>query len=535
MLPVTLLFGPSASYNLLSILMPGLLCYAMYRAARLWLPSQTGAIAAGGFFGLSSIMAWHAWYQLNLAAGALFMPLALEAAVRLRRNPCRKQAVILGVIAGGSLLTDQESFVLVLILIVGALLPWLAGPLLRRARAAPVAAPPPGGGGRRRPGMARQAGGGRPGRRGRAGAGQPADRRDGGAEPVPAARRFPAGAVDTDYALSGANFPGSSRVSPHAVRLGLTVLRPISYRGPVLDGVLTFGLDGDACSRSWRDRLVAAAQRLAARPAVAGQRRPRAGLGAAGSAPTPTRRSPRSGTACACRRSCPTPGSCRSPGWPASARPRGSPCSASCLASPARGRRGRLAPLPPRAAAHPGARIRGARGRLGGQPPAWARCPPRCPAVDGPIAADHSSSIVVDVPFGVRGGVPLPGEGAAFDPESQVLATADGHPRAVGYLSRLPESDAGGHPAAPVLRGPADRAGTAADGRGVVHRDRQRHRADRGRPPGRAPDGHRLGDRLALQPRRPALPGQDRLPARLHRRRGPGVPAGRCTLRPAAG
>ena len=35
MTPVTLIFGPSASYNLLSIACPGLLCYAMYRAARL--------------------------------------------------------------------------------------------------------------------------------------------------------------------------------------------------------------------------------------------------------------------------------------------------------------------------------------------------------------------------------------------------------------------------------------------------------------------------------------------------------------------
>jgi hypothetical protein len=60
------------------------------------------------------------------------------------------------------------------------------------------------------------------------------------------------------------------------------------------------------------------------------------------------------------------------------------------------------------------------------------------PALDRPIAADHSSSVVVDVPFGIRGGVPLPGEGAPFDPEAQVLATADGHPRAVGYFSRLP-------------------------------------------------------------------------------------------------
>jgi hypothetical protein len=61
------------------------------------------------------------------------------------------------------------------------------------------------------------------------------------------------------------------------------------------------------------------------------------------------------------------------------------------------------------------------------------------PALDRPIAADHSGSIVVDVPFGVRGGVPLPREGGTFNPEAQVLATADGHPRAVGYLSRLPE------------------------------------------------------------------------------------------------
>jgi hypothetical protein len=69
---------------------------------------------------------------------------------------------------------------------------------------------------------------------------------------------------------------------------------------------------------------------------------------------------------------------------------------------------------------------------------AVAAMPTALPALDRPIAADHSGSIVVDVPFGVRGGVPLAREGGAFDPEAQVLATADGHPRAVGYLSRLP-------------------------------------------------------------------------------------------------
>ena len=51
--PVTILFGPSATYNLLAIALPGLLSYAMYRVARLFLPSQISAIAAGGFFGYS--------------------------------------------------------------------------------------------------------------------------------------------------------------------------------------------------------------------------------------------------------------------------------------------------------------------------------------------------------------------------------------------------------------------------------------------------------------------------------------------------
>ena len=35
--PVTLIWGPSVSYNLLVLITPGLLCYAMYRAARLCL------------------------------------------------------------------------------------------------------------------------------------------------------------------------------------------------------------------------------------------------------------------------------------------------------------------------------------------------------------------------------------------------------------------------------------------------------------------------------------------------------------------
>jgi len=64
--------------------------------------------------------------------------------------------------------------------------------------------------------------------------------------------------------------------------------------------------------------------------------------------------------------------------------------------------------------------------------------PTSMPRVDGPIAADHSHSIVVDFPFGIRGGIP--DYGPPFAPQSQVLATADGHPIADGFLSRAPAS-----------------------------------------------------------------------------------------------
>ena len=229
MMPVTVAFGPSASYNLLSALMPGLMCYAMYRAARLWLPTQAGAIAAGAFFGLSSDMAWHAWYQLNLAAGALFLPLALEASVRLRRNPRPWQAVFLGVVVGGCLLTDQESAVLVVILAAVVLLPWLVR--------------------RRRP-----AGDGQPSASLRvkllavatAGvtalvlaapqiAAMVAQTRSGGAS-------FPAATIDQYYTTSGSSLPGLFAFSPRLYGLGLTFLRWVSYPGPIGDGVPTFGL-----------------------------------------------------------------------------------------------------------------------------------------------------------------------------------------------------------------------------------------------------------------------------------------------------
>jgi hypothetical protein len=60
----------------------------------------------------------------------------------------------------------------------------------------------------------------------------------------------------------------------------------------------------------------------------------------------------------------------------------------------------------------------------------------RLPAVDRPIAADHSDSIVVDVPYGLWGGTALYGDW--LRPQALALATADGHPRGEAYISRVP-------------------------------------------------------------------------------------------------
>ena len=436
MLPVTIVFGPSASYNLLSVLMPGLSCYAMYRAARLWLPSQTGAIAAGAFFGLSSELAWHAFYQLNLAAGVLFLPLALEAAVRLRRRPRWRQAALLGVVVGASLLTDQESAVLVATLAALVLLSWLvsgglaalpgrAGPA---GRAAAGAAPPGRVLGRRLALTATVAGTALLVASPQIAA-MVAQAHSGGAT-------LPSALVDKNYVTSGSYLPGLVTASPRVISLGLAALKPASYQAPIGDGIPTFGLVLSVLAVAglavtWRQR---ASWLLA--------------LLWLGSAALALGATLRIGTHVYV---------------PAAELWHGVRVSALMpftwfvqvpgLAGFREAARIMMLGLVP-AALLAGAAVSWLRYHarlllipvlaLGVLEAGWSGTPgvgvmrTALPQLDRPIAADHSGSIVVDAPFGIRGGVPLPGEGAAFDPESQVLATADGHPRAVAYLSRIP-------------------------------------------------------------------------------------------------
>src|SRR5712691_949420 len=130
MAPVTLLWGPSAAFTALSLIVPGLLCYTMFRAARLWL-NVPGSIAAGAFFGLSTMMLWQNWYHVNIAAGLIFLPLTIEGAVRLRRTQKIGPAIWLGIALGAAVMTSQEGAAIALLLAFVILVPWIIGKAFR--------------------------------------------------------------------------------------------------------------------------------------------------------------------------------------------------------------------------------------------------------------------------------------------------------------------------------------------------------------------------------------------------------------------
>jgi len=96
MMPVTVAFGRVPPTTCWPSACPGLMCYAMYRVGQAVAALAGRRDRGGAFFGLSSMLTWRSWYHLNLAAGVLFLPLVLEAAVRLTRRPGWRRAVVLG-------------------------------------------------------------------------------------------------------------------------------------------------------------------------------------------------------------------------------------------------------------------------------------------------------------------------------------------------------------------------------------------------------------------------------------------------------
>ena len=386
----------------------------MYRAARLWLPSATGAIAAGAFFGLSAMLTQQDWYHLNIALGAVFLPLALEASVRLRRTPGRRPAVILGLVMGTAVLTDQESAVLAAIVTGLTLLPWL----LHRpswAKLRPAALAVVIGAALASPQILVMA-----------------------QEAILATARGGL-AIDphllaVSYKQYGIGLPGMFTPTPRVADFGLGSLAGPFLHGRDNEGLPMFGtvltvLALGGLAVSWRRRsawLLAALWRA---------RRPRPGhLAVDRQAPVPA-------------------------AGPDVARGAGIGAHALHLVRPATG------PVQLPRGGPAGDPRAGAAALLAGAAVNWLRyhakpllvvvlalgileagysgtakvgsMPASYPRVDAGIAADHSHSIVVDIPFGLRGGIPV--YGSPFFAKALVMATADGHPRAIAYTSRAPQ------------------------------------------------------------------------------------------------
>jgi hypothetical protein len=417
MIPVTVLFGPSASYTLLSIALPGLLSYAMYRVARLFLPSQIAAIAAGGFFGFSLIADFWTWNHVNLAAGALFLPLAAEAAVRLRRRPGPLQAVVMGLVLGASVLVDQDLSLMAAMVTIAALLPWLFGRPL-----------PP----------------------------DPADRSI--AARVLSARRWkrlvpvglaalvtavvaspqlfaikhqievggPATPPDPKGYRNGATIPHLIEPSPRVADLGWHIPHSPDFTtyGAVLTILAIAGL-----ALGWRQRTarVLALAWLGATALAVGS-----ALHFFHHTYVPVAQEWHGAQLSSVL---PYTWIVRAPGLsnfrePARIAVVGLVPAALLAGFAVNWLRQHAKPvmIAVLAAAILEAGL--------STPPGAETMPTALPALDRPIAADRSKSIVVDVPFGIRGGVALRGD--PFAPESQVLATADEHPLAVANLSRTP-------------------------------------------------------------------------------------------------
>jgi hypothetical protein len=410
--PVTLAFGPAFSYNLWTVILPGLLCYAMYRAARLWLRSATGAVGAAVLYGVSCMLTQQDWYHLNIALGALFLPVALEASVRLRRKPGRRQAIILGLVMGAAVLSDQESAVLASIVVALVLLPWL----LRRpgwARLWPVALATLIGAVVASPQIIAMV--------------QEVVASHGGLS-------IPPNLLAVSYKQYGIGLPGMFTPTPRVAQFGLNVLAGPFLHGRDNEGMPMFGTTLTVLAvigliASWRRR---SAWQLAG-----------LWLGCAALALGTSlwigkhQYLPLASVWNGVRVSnlMPYTWFVRLPG----------------LSSFREADRLAILGLLP-AALLAGAAVEWFRyhakpvlavvaaavilesgysgnPRVGSIPVSFA-------GVDRGIVRDHTNSIVLDLPFGLRGGIPV--YGVPFFPQALVMATEDGHPRSIAYASRVP-------------------------------------------------------------------------------------------------
>ncbi len=406
MMPLTLTAGPAFAVNLFSLLLPGLIAYAMYRAARLWL-APLPAFASGAFFGLSSMVTWRTWFHMNLAAGILFLPITLEAAVRLRRNPSVARAVVLGLVLGLCVLVDLESAVLVVIVFAVMLGDWvLRGPTRRKLALVGTAA----------------------------GVGLlvASPQIVAMVQQSAAAKSNPT-VLAKNYVSSGVALTKMFAPSPRVAAFGLHGVAKLFYQGPQVEGMPTFGVTLTLLAllgavvgwRRRRERIWLALWLSVCVMALG----PVLYIGTRAYTPLPTSYHGQTLSLLL-----PYTWFVRVPGMAGFREadrftPLGLMAAVLLAGSAVDWIRQRYAPTLLLVAAVSALELGWSTEGPTGTMPAGS------PQVDRPVAADHSGSLVVDVPLGFRSGTLE--VGADFPGEAQVEATLDGHPRAIGYVSRL--------------------------------------------------------------------------------------------------
>jgi hypothetical protein len=361
------------------------------------------------------------WYHLNIALGAMFLPMALEASVRLRRQPGRRQAIILGLVMGVAVLTDQESAVLAAIVVGLVLLPWL----LRhpgRARLWPVLLACAAGAVVASPQIIAML--------------QEIIASHGGLS-------IPPPLLAVSYKQYGIGLPGMFTPTPRVSTFGLNVLAGPFLHGRDNEGMPMFGttltvLALFGLAVSWRRRH---AWQLAG-----------LWLGCAALALGTslwigkTQYLPLSSVWNGVRVSdlMPYTWFVRLPGLSSFREADrlailGLLPAALLAGAAVEWIRYYAHAKPVLAVVAVAAILESGYAGYSGDHSKVSTIPVSYPGVDRGILADHTDpgSIVLDLPFGLRGGIPV--DGVPFFPQALVMATEDGHPRSIAYTSRVPQ------------------------------------------------------------------------------------------------
>ncbi len=104
--PVTLLFGPLTSYNLLKLIIGPIAAATAYLMGRSVGLSRPAAWVTGGLYGFSTITIWRSDFHLNLGGALPLLPLVIWAAVRYERERRRRDALLTGALLGAVVLVD---------------------------------------------------------------------------------------------------------------------------------------------------------------------------------------------------------------------------------------------------------------------------------------------------------------------------------------------------------------------------------------------------------------------------------------------